>query len=202
MKRTMLCILISLCLLTGCAPKKDAAPPSVEQQISAAMELCGNNASKGMAQLQKLDATLLDGAVTESGEYTLAVYQLQRGDRWLLLWRLECAQQEEYPGTLDTLRLSWQGADYYLSDGDSVYSTVQGRNGNSVAFNIQDGDMTGGTSSFGVVYLQSAASAYEAHLTHTLQGKKTIITTTNENLTSVTEEAEYTVELRAAVAEE
>ena len=203
MKKHMifLCTVL-LCCLIGCAKKEDPAPPSIEQQLSAALWQCRDNAAKGMAQLHELDTVLLGGTLTQSGNYTLGVYQLERAGRAMLLWQLGCTAQEERPGTLDTLRLSWQGAEYYLSDGDGVYSTVQGRDENSVAFNVQDNDLTADAVCFGVVYLKSVAGSYEAHLTHTLQGDLTTLTTINgdtQTLTAVTTEVEQVVELCAAV---
>lgn len=184
MKKIWWMMLSLLLLLTGCvAPlqEEDAEPPTYEQKLSGAMALCRDDLPKGLKALTELDARLLGGAQTKEGGDTLAVWQLQCGEQVVLLWRLDCATAKGNPGTLDAIHLTWDGADYYSSVGDGVYSTVRGRDEKSVSFNVEDDRMGAGVSSCGAVYLQGAAHHWQARLESTFTAEATVLRVTQDD---------------------
>ena len=110
MKRGLWWLVVGLVLLlTACAAPPAAEDPTYEQQLSEAMLLCRENLSKGQAALRELDSQIIGGKQTDGAYGTLALWQLRDGERYLLLWQLTCAAAEEHPGTLETLRLTWEG---------------------------------------------------------------------------------------------
>ena len=178
MKRICWPLLVALLLaLAGCAasPQEKPKEPTYEQQLSDAMSLCRENLPEGLKALTELDAQLLGGAQTKEGVYTLAVYQLRCGEQMVLLWRLDCAAAKENPDTLDAIHLTWDGADYYRSEGDGVYSTVRGRGKKSVSFNVEDDHLPAGGSSCGAVYLQGAAHHWQVRLENTFTAEETVL---------------------------
>ena len=176
MKKTALCLAAMLCLLlTACAAPQEAQEPQLtyEQQLSHAVALCRNDLPGGIKQLSALGAQLLGGTQIRQENCVLGVWQLQCAQRPALLWRLDCEKAETAPATLDTLCLAWEGAAYYSSEGDGTYSTVQGRQGQAVLFNVEDDHLASGESACGVVYLQDPAEAWTVRLTHTFTAKET-----------------------------
>ena len=134
----------------------------------------------------------MGGKQTAGESSTFAVWQLHRGEQYLLLWQLTCTAAEEKPGTLDTLRLTWEGGKYYLSEGDSAWSTGQGRTENTVSFNIEDDHLTAGDTTCGAVYLQAPATAYSVQWEHTADAQETILTADGDVVTATTRDAQQT----------
>ena len=179
-------------LLTGCAAPPVAETLTDEQRLSDAMLLCREDLSKGQAALRELDAQIVGGKQTAGESSTLAVWQLHRGEQYLLLWQLTCTAAEEHPGHLDTLRLTWEGSKYYRSEGDETWSTVQGRTENTVSFNIEDDHLAAGDTTCGAVYLQAPATAYGAELEHTAAAQETTLTADGDTVTATTRDAQQT----------
>ena len=179
MKRMTVCLALMLSLLlTACAaPPQEETPqePTREQQLSDAAALCRQDTAAGLRALEQLDAHILGGGQMQGSGYTLAVWQLQQGGDTLLLWRLDCTAEKKHPDTMDTIHLTWEEAEYYLSTGDNTYSTVQGRQRQRVSFNVEDQRMSTGTSACGAVYLQSAAERWEVRLVNTFAAEETAL---------------------------
>ena len=193
MKKQLWWLVVGLALLlTACAAPPVEETLTCEQQLSAAMLLCRENLSQGQAALRELDVQMISGKQTAGENSTLAVWQLQCGERYLLLWQLTCTAAEENPGTLDTLRLTWEGGKYYLSEGDSAWSTAQGRTENTVSFNIEDDHLTAGDTTCGAVYLQAPATAYSVQWEHTADAQETILTADGDVVTATTRDAQQT----------
>lgn len=174
MKKGILWLLVSVLMLSGCA----AAPQPQEEpayvcRLSEAVALCRNDLPGSIAQLSAWEAELLGGTQIRQENCVLGVWQLQCAERPALLWRLDCEKAEAAPAGLDTLCLTWEGAAYYRSEGDGIYSTVQGRQEQTVLFNVEDDRLAAGESTCGIVYLQDTAENWAVHLTHTFTAKET-----------------------------
>ena len=177
-KMTVFLALMLSLLLTACAapPQKEIPKAlTLEQQLSDAAALCRQDMAAGLRALEQLDARVLGGGQLRGDDYILAVWQLQQGEDVLLLWRLDCTAEKEYPDTLDTIYLTWEEAEYYCSTGDDTYSTVQGRQRQCVSFNVEDQRMSAGSSTCGAVYLQSAAERWEVQLVNTFAAEETAL---------------------------
>ena len=193
MKKQLWWLVMGLALLlTACAAPPVEEDPTYEQQLSAAMRLCRENLSIGQAALGELDAQIVGGKQTAGTYGTLALWQLQCKEQTVLLWQLTSTAAEENPGTLDTLRLTWEGGKYYRSEGDSAWSTVQGRTENTVSFNIEDDHLTAGDTTCGAVYLQAPATAYSVQWEHTADAQETILTADGDVVTATTRDAQQT----------
>lgn len=193
MKKQLWWLVVGLALLlTACAAPPVEETLTYEQQLSAAMRLCRENLSIGQAALQELDAQIVGGKQTAGTYGTLALWQLQCKEQTVLLWQLTCTAAEENPGTLDTLRLTWEGGKYYRSEGDSAWSTVQGRTENTVSFNIEDDHLTAGDTTCGAVYLQAPPTAYSVQWEHTADVQETILTAEGDTVTATTRDAQQT----------
>lgn len=179
-------------LLTACAAPPVEETLTYEQQLSAAMLLCRENLSQGQAALRELDAQIVGGKQAANDRCTLALWQLHDGERHLLLWQLTSTAAEKHHGHLDTLRLTWEGGKYYRSEGDSAWSTVQGRTENTVSFNIEDDRLTAGDTTCGAVYLQAPATAYEVQLEHTVDAAEMMLTAEGDTVTATTRDAQQT----------
>lgn len=191
MKKGLWWLVVGLTLLlTACAAPPVEEEPTCEQQLSDAMLLCRENLPIGQAALRELDARLLGGKQTAGERCTLGLWQLQYGEQTVLLWQLTCIVAEEYPGHLDTLYLSWTGGDYHHAEGDGVYSSLQGRDGSSIAFNIQDGDLSAGDTTCGAVWLKAPATAYEARLEHTADATETVLTADSGAVTATSRDVQ------------
>ena len=177
-------------LLTGCAAPSAEETRTDEQRLSDAMLLCREDFSKGQVALRELDAQIVGGKQTAGESSTLALWQLHRGEQYLLLWQLTCTAAEENPGHLDTLRLTWEGGKYYRSEGDGTWSSVQGRTENTVSFNIEDDRLAAGDTTCGAVYLQAPATAYGAELEHTAAAQETTLTAEGDTVTATTRDAQ------------
>ena len=177
MKKIWWLMLSLLLLLTACTLPQEKIPTVLtrEQQLSDAAALCRQDMAAGLRALEQLDAHILGGGQMRGSDYTLAVWQLQQGDDILLLWRLDCTAGKKHPGTMDTVHLTWEEAEYYLSTGDNTYSTVQGRQRQRVSFNVEDQKMSAGSSTCGAVYLQSAAECWEVRLVNTFDAEETAL---------------------------
>lgn len=191
MKKGICCLAAALTLLlTACAAPLAEETLTYEQRLSEAMLLCRENLSEGQAALQELDARLLGGRQIAGQDCTLAVWQLRYGGQHLLLWQLTCTAAEEEPGTLDTLRLTWEGGDYYRSEGDAAWSTVQGRTENTVSFNIEDDHLAAGDTTCGAVYLQAPAAACSVSLEHSAAAMETELTADGDAVAVTTRDAQ------------
>lgn len=191
MKKGCWCLAVGLMLLlTACSAPPVAEEPTYEQQLSTAMLLCREDLSKGQVALRNLGIQIIGGKQTAGAHGTLAVWQLNDGEQYLLLWQLTCTAAEENPGYLDTLRLTWEGGKYYLSEGDKAWSTVQGRTENTVSFNIEDDHLTVGDTTCGVVYLQAPVATYGAQWEHTVDARETILTADGDAATVTTRDVQ------------
>lgn len=191
MKKRFWWLIVGLMLLlTACAAPSVEEELTDEQQLSEAMLLCRENLSKGRAALRELDAQMIGGEQSAGTYSTLAVWQLHDGERYLLLWQLTCAAAEEDPGTLDSLHLTWEGGDYYRSEGDAAWSTVEGRTENTVSFHIEDDHLTAGDTACGAVYLKAPATAYSARLEHTAAAWETTLTAEGDTIAATTRDTQ------------
>lgn len=205
MKKIWLLLAVLLLALTACAAppqEEESEPPTYEQQLSDAVALCRENLSKGQAALQELDARLLGGKQTAGECCTLGIWQLQCGEQMVLLWQLTCIATEKNPGTLDTLHLAWEGGDYYRSEGDAAWSTVQGRGENTVTFNIEDSHLAAGDTACGAVCLKDPATAYSAQWDHTADARETTLTAEGDAITATTRDAQQVWTLQLEHKEE
>ncbi len=192
-----------LVLLTACAaPQSEETNLTHEQKLSDAVALYREDAPKGLMALTALDAKLLGGKQVRGERCTLGVWQLECGGRHLLLWRLDWVEEEKHPGQLDTLYLTWEGADYYLAEGDGTWSSVRGREEGSVAFNVEDDHLVAGDSTCGAIYLQSPATSFEGWLEHTVDAWETVLATEGNTLTAVTRDVQQVWTLHLSKHEE
>jgi len=189
-KRLWQLIVVPMLLLTACAAPPVEEELTDEQQLSEAMLLCRENLSAGQAALREMDVQMIGGKQTAGTYGTLGLWQLYDGERYLLLWQLTCTAAEENPGTLDTLRLTWEGGEYYRSEGDGSWSTVQGRTENTVSFNIEGDHLTAGDTTCGAVYLQAPATAYSAQWEHTVDAAETVLTADGDAVNVTTRDAQ------------
>lgn len=191
MKKQLWWLIVGLTLLlTACAAPPVEETLTDEQQLSEAMLLCRENLSMGRAALRELDAQIIGGKQTAGESCTFALWQLYDGERYLLLWQLTCTAAEEHPGTLDTLHLTWEGGEYYRSEGDGSWSTVQGRTENTVSFNIEDDHLAAGDTTCGAVYLKAPATAYGAQWEHTVDAAETVLTADGDAVNVTTRDAQ------------
>ena len=191
MKKQLWWLIVGLTLLlTACAAPPVEETLTDERQLSEAILLCREDLSAGQAALREMDVQMIGGKQTAGTYGTLGLWQLYDGERYLLLWQLTCTAAEEHPGTLDTLHLTWEGGEYYRSEGDGSWSTVQGRTENTVSFNIEDDHLAAGDTTCGAVYLKAPATAYGAQWEHTVDAAETVLTADGDAVNVTTRDAQ------------
>ena len=157
---------------SSAAGNEKSAAAMMEEEYDRALEAAVaryEEDPEGAAEaLAALDAALIGppsvtwgespSAVTAFGKpaaFTLTLYAAQkRGeDQWRLIWSVGCDSREERPGALDCVSLEWDmdAADYYSSQGDGAFSTVQRRGAGVILFNLEDESMGPGDRASGTV---------------------------------------------------
>lgn len=177
-----------------------------EAQLASIMTTYTNNPEAACDALSEIGAVLLSEPIvveytcSESGilrikpsnstlgtnptDYTLSVYASQKADDFDIIYLqffIYSYRDEWFSGPLDFASIEWdtQYASYYLSNGDSNMSTVQGRSNGIVLFNIQDNKLDNGTYTYGTVrvrkiYGQHGEMEFGTKFVHTF--KKLLLT--------------------------
>lgn len=166
-------MILAVTLTLGCSPfvfaaERDTQDEDYHAAVAKIMTTYQEDPDAAKAALAELDTVLLeepiiqgysgDRAVTrgiDPTDYDLSVYAFKRGGSaiYYLQWLVKSNRDEWFEATLDYVSLEWNAkmASYYASNGDGVISTVRDRNIGIVLFNVQDGDLDKGESTYGTV---------------------------------------------------
>ena len=147
-----------------------------EDQVAEIMKTYSSDPVAAQLALEEIDTELVSLPTTVSHynnansrgtsptDYTLQVYSFKKtGSSVIYLqWLLTANAREWLPGPLDYVSLEWDTdyASYYLSSGDSEFSTVKGRSAGIVLFNLEDDVLRKGDSTYGTVQVYRSQSGW------------------------------------------